>query len=45
MNDELEMAELLKAVAEENQTRKILALLRSSEDLEAAIDAVTSLLP
>ncbi len=45
MNDELEMAELLKAVAEENQTRKILALLRSSEDLEAAIDAVTRLLP
>ena len=33
-NEEMNLAELLKDTAEENQTRKILAILEESEDLE-----------
>lgn len=35
-NEEMSLAELLKETTEENQTRKILAILEESEDLEKA---------
>ena len=40
-NDEMNLAELLKETAEENQTRKI---LEESEDLEKAKEKVKALL-
>lgn len=43
-NDEMNLAELLKETAEENQTRKILAILEESEDLEKAKEKVKALL-
>ena len=39
-NEEMNLAELLKDIAEENQTRKILAILEESEDLEKAKEKV-----
>ena len=39
-NEEMNLAELLKDTAEENQTRKILAILEESEDLEKAKEKV-----
>lgn len=44
MEDEMSLSELLKAVVEENQTRKILAILEESKDLEEAIEKVKALL-
>lgn len=44
MDEEMNVGELLKEVAEENQTRKILDLLKSSESLDEAIKKVESLL-
>ena len=35
-NEEMNLAELLKDTAEENQTRKILAILEESKDLQEA---------
>ena len=43
-NDEMNLAELLKETAEENQTRKILAILEESENLEKAKEKVKALL-
>ena len=43
-NDEMNLAELLKETAEENQKRKILAILEESEDLEKAKEKVKALL-
>ena len=43
-NDEMNLAELLKETAEENQTRKILAILEESEELEKAKEKVKALL-
>lgn len=43
-NDEMNLAELLKETAEESQTRKILAILEESEDLEKAKEKVKALL-
>ena len=37
-------SELLKEVAEENQTRKILDILKECKDLDDAIDKVKALL-
>ena len=42
--DDMNLAELLKEIAEENQTRKILAILTESEDLEKAKEKVIALL-
>lgn len=36
MNEEMNTSELLKQVAEENQTRKILEILNECKDLEEA---------
>ena len=43
-NEEMNLAELLKQTAEENQTRKILAILEESESLEDAKEKVKALL-
>lgn len=42
--DDMNLGEILKEVAEENQTRKILELLNESKDLEEAKEKVKSLL-
>ena len=42
--DDMNLGEILKEVAEENQTRKILELLNESKDLEEAQAKVKSLL-
>lgn len=42
--DDMNLGEILKEVAEENQTRKILELLTESKDLEEAKAKVKSLL-
>ena len=43
-NEGMNLAELLKETAEENQTRKILAILEESKDLEDAKEKVKALL-
>ena len=43
-NEEMNLAELLKDTAEENQTRKILAILEESTDLQEAKEKVKALL-
>jgi hypothetical protein len=43
-NEEMNLAELLKDIAEENQTRKILAILEESKDLQEAKEKVKALL-
>ena len=42
--DDMNLGEILKEIAEENQTRKILELLNESKDLEEAKAKVKSLL-
>lgn len=42
--DDMNLGEILKEVAEENQTRKILEMLNESKDLEEAKEKVKSLL-
>jgi hypothetical protein len=42
--EEMETSELLVRIAEENQTRKILALLNESKDLDEAKAKVNALL-
>lgn len=44
MEDDMNVGELLKETAEENQTRKILEILNESEDLEEAKEKVKALL-
>lgn len=44
MDEEMNLGELLKATSEENQTRKILEILKSSTNLDEAIEKVESLL-
>ena len=44
MDEEMNLGELLKATSEENQTRKILEILKSSTNLGEAIEKVESLL-
>lgn len=44
MDEEMNLAELLKETAEENQTRKILEILENSSDLEDAKEKVRALL-
>lgn len=42
--DELNVGEMLREVTEENQTRKILEILKESKDLDEAIEKVKALL-
>ena len=44
MDEEMNLGELLRATSEENQTRKILEILKSSTNLDDAIEKVESLL-
>lgn len=44
MEQEMNVGELLKEVAEENQTRKILEILNECSDLEEAKEKVKALL-
>ena len=44
MDEEMNVGELLKEVAEENQTRKILGILNECKDLEEAKEKVKALL-
>ena len=44
MNEEMNVGELLKETAEENQTRKILEILNQCKDLEEAKQKVRALL-
>ena len=44
MNEEMNTSELLKEVAEENQTRKILEILNECKDLEEAKAKIKALL-
>ena len=44
MDEEMNASELIKELAEENQTRKILAILSESKDLEEGKKKVEALL-
>ncbi|WP_278884919.1 protein phosphatase [[Ruminococcus] torques] len=44
MEEEMNVGELLKEVAEENQTRKILEILNKCKDIEEAKEKVKALL-
>lgn len=44
MNEEMNTSELLKEVTEENQTRKILDIVKESKDKEEAIKKIEELL-
>lgn len=44
MDEEMNIGELLKETAEENQTRKILDILRKCKDLDEAVVKVEDLL-
>ncbi|MCC8192893.1 MAG: protein phosphatase [Ruminococcus sp.] len=44
MDDEMNVGELLKETAEENQSRKILEILNECKDLEEAKEKVKALL-
>ncbi len=44
MDEEMNVGELLKEVAEENQTRKVLEILNECKDLEEAKEKVKALL-
>ena len=44
MEEDMNVSELLRELAEENQTRKILAILNECKDLEDAKEKVKALL-
>ena len=44
MDEEMNLGELLKETAEENQTRKILEILNECKDLEEAKEKIKALL-
>ncbi len=44
MEEDMNISELLKEVVEENQTRKILEILKESKNLEEAIKKIEVLL-
>ncbi|MCM1508995.1 MAG: protein phosphatase [Ruminococcus flavefaciens] len=44
MDEDMNANEVIKELAEENQTRKILEILRDSKDLEEATQKVKALL-
>ncbi len=44
MDEEMNIGELLKETAEENQTRKILEIINNSKDLEDAKEKIKALL-
>ena len=44
MDENMNVGEMFREVTEENQTRKILEIMRDSKDLEDAIEKVRALL-
>lgn len=44
MDEDMSLGEMLRAVTEENQTRKILDIIEKSKDLAEAIEKVRALL-
>ena len=44
MDEDMNIGEQFRIVTEENQTRKILEILRDSKDLEEAVEKVKALL-
>lgn len=44
MDEQMNVGEMLREVTEENQTRKILEIMRESKDLNEAIEKVKALL-
>ena len=44
MDEEMNLGEMLRELAEENQTRKILEILEGCEDLEGAKEKIKALL-
>lgn len=44
MDEDMNVGEMLRAVTEENQTRKILDIIEKSKDLAEAIEKVRALL-
>ncbi len=44
MDEEMNLGEMLRELAEENQTRKILEILEGCEDLEEAKEKIKALL-
>ncbi|MCI6496686.1 MAG: protein phosphatase [Anaeromassilibacillus sp.] len=44
MDEEMNISEMLRELAEENQTRKILEILNECKDLEEAKEKIKSLL-
>ena len=44
MDEEMNLGEMLKDLAEENQTRKILEILNDCKDIEEAKDKIRALL-
>ncbi len=44
MDEQMNVGEMLREVTEENQTRKILEILRDCKDLNEAIEKVKALL-
>ena len=44
MDEKMNVGEMLREVTEENQTRKILEIMRDSKDLADAIEKVRALL-
>ncbi|MBR6405277.1 MAG: protein phosphatase [Lachnospiraceae bacterium] len=44
MDEEMKIGEMLRELAEENQTRKILEIVKGCEDLDEAIKKIEALL-
>jgi len=44
MDEQMNVGEMLREVTEENQTRKILEIMRECKDLDEAIEKVKALL-
>lgn len=44
MDEEMNLGEILKETAEENQTRKILAIVKESENIEEAVKKIEALM-
>lgn len=44
MDEEMNISEMLRELAEENQTRKILEIVKECKDIEEAVEKIKSLL-
>ena len=44
MDEEMNISEMLRELAEENQTRKILEIVKECKDIEEAVEKIKALL-